>query len=368
MRRFFLSLLIIETGLLGIHVPLAFSQSDEDYIDEPSLSSPQDHRQQINDLLGLGLSYIEVGDYESAIAVYQQAATLDNENAKIFSGIGYLYTLQGNFLEASQAYQKALAVDPMNPDFFYALGYSLASLGQYNDAATAYYSAIQLEPENVRNYVGLGVVLLRQQNYAKAEEIYQSIIALDPNNQEAYEIKGKALIEQQRLTDAIIFLETSINTFPNSTELRLQLASVKFNQGETNQALDLIKQVERIDVNNFKVFVKAGIILEKQNLFDEALTAYRRAIYLNPKSVEATAGIGRILLAKQDYLGATVVYQNLIKIRSEHPDAYYGLALSYQGRNLKKEAKQALETARQLYQAHHDIEGVQQVNRLAREL
>jgi tetratricopeptide (TPR) repeat protein len=368
MGRFFLLLLFIETGILLGQVPLASSQSTEDFTPEPSLSIPQSFRQQIDDLLHLGLDYIEVGDYDNAIATYQQAAILDDENPKIFSGIGYLYTLQGNFLAASEAYQKALYIDPNNPDFYYALGYSLASAGKYSDAATAYYSAIGLEPENVKHYIGLGVVLLRQQDYIKAEEIYQSIIALDPNNQEAYEIMGKALVEQQRFPDAIVFLETSLHRFPYSTELRLQLASVKFNQGEVTEALDLLKQAERVSQNNYKVFLKTGIILEKQNLLEDALTAYRRAIYLNSQSIEAKAGIGRILLAKQDYLGATVVYKELLEIMPNNGDAYYGLALSYQGRGLKREAKQALETARQLYYSNQNQNGIQQVDSLSQKL
>lgn len=368
MRRFFLILFFIMTDLSMVKVPIAFAQSLENFPDDPPLTIPQDVHQQINDLLDTALSYIEAGDYQNAIALYEQIATLDDENAKIYSGIGYLYTLQGNFLAASAAYQKALSIDPENPDFYYALGYSFANAGKYNDAATAYYYAIDLEPENIQHYIGLGVVLLRQQNYAKAEEVYYSITALDPNNQEAYEIMGKALIEQQRFNDAIVFLEKAINRFSDSTELRLQLASVKFYQGDITQALDLLKQTERIAPNHYKIFVKTGIILEKQNLHEDALTAYRRAIYLNPKSIEAQAGIGRILLIRKDYLGATVIYQELLKTIPNNPDAYYGLALSYQRRGLKKEAKLALDTARQLYLDYQNSEGVQQVNNLDQEL
>jgi tetratricopeptide (TPR) repeat protein len=359
---------LLETGLLLAQVPFTVAQSLEDFPSEPSLSPPQSFRQQIDDLLTLGLNYLQAGDYKSAIAVYEQAASLDGENPRIFSGIGYLHTLEGNFPAAAKAYQKALYLDPNNPDFYFALGYSLANDGRYGDAATAYYQAIQLDPNNVNYYVALGVVFLRQQEYERATQMYHAIVAIDPTHQEAYEIMGKILVEQQQFEQAIVFLETAIDTFPESTELRLQLASVKFNRGEIEPARDLLRQVDRMALNNYKVFVKIGIILEKQNLFDEALSEYRRAIYFNRKSIEAKAGMGRILIAKQDYLGATVVYKELIEIVPNHPDAYYGLALSYQGRGLKNEARKALEMARQLYDSKQNREGIQQVDRLNREL
>ena len=41
-------------------------------------------------LLRQGRELVDLGDYSKAIAIYQQAARLDAENPRIFSGIGYL--------------------------------------------------------------------------------------------------------------------------------------------------------------------------------------------------------------------------------------------------------------------------------------
>ncbi|MGH8002143.1 MAG: tetratricopeptide repeat protein, partial [Brasilonema sp.] len=92
-------------------------------IRQPVPSTQSRNDEQLSELLRRGREYVDAGDYANAIAIYRQAASLDEQNPKIFSGIGYLYARQGNFLEAVRAYQQALSLDPNNADFYYALGY-----------------------------------------------------------------------------------------------------------------------------------------------------------------------------------------------------------------------------------------------------
>jgi tetratricopeptide (TPR) repeat protein len=319
---------------------------------------------QVNELLRQARQLVKNGNYGEAIAVYERAAALDGNNARIFSGIGFLQTRQGDYNAAAQAYQKALSLDPSNPDFFHALGYSLANIGDYDNAATAYYYAIQIEPKNVQHYLGLGVVLLRQKNYAKAGEVYQWVLALDPNNQQAHEIMGKALIEQNKSTEALDFLQKSLQRFPNNTELRLQLASLLLKQGDLNGGT----QIERQSAGNFLIQLKIGILLEKQERFDEALPFYRRAVSLQPQSLEAQAGIGRIHLARKDYLAAIIAYQDLAEIAPNNADVYLNLGRAYAGRGRKREAEEAFKQARAVYALKNNQSGLEEVDALLKKL
>jgi len=292
---------------------------------------------QVNELLRQARQLVKNGNYGEAIAIYEQAAALDGNNAKIFSGIGFLQTRQGDYNAAAQAYQKALSLDPSNPDFFHALGYSLANIGDYDNAATAYYYAIQIEPKNVQHYLGLGVVLLRQKNYAKAGEVYQWVLALDPNNQQAHEIMGKALIEQNKSSDL-------------------------------NGGTQILKEIERQSAGNFLIQLKIGILLEKQERFDEALPFYRRAVFLQPQSLEAQAGIGRIHLARKDYLAAIIAYQDLAEIAPNNADVYLNLGRAYAGRGRKREAEEAFKQARAVYVLKNNQSGLEEVDALLKKL
>ena len=152
LRSYFLLSSICTCALLGGGILSFTTTQARDLINtsNPTTLTPPSapNRQQLRELLLQGQKYVDRGDFSRAIAVYQQAATLDQNNAKIFGGMGYLYVHQGRYDEAIQAYQKALSLDPNSPEFYDGLAVSYASFGNNNNAITAYAAAIELEPNS----------------------------------------------------------------------------------------------------------------------------------------------------------------------------------------------------------------------------
>ena len=138
--------------------------------------SPQ-QKKQLSKLLNQGRKLVKAGEYEKALQVYQQAASIDRTNPKIFSGIGYLYASTKNYPEAAKAYEKAVALSPKNADFFYGLGYSLAQMGKDAQAIDTYQQALNLKPNNVESLLALGVLLLRNERYQEVETYYDRIVS-----------------------------------------------------------------------------------------------------------------------------------------------------------------------------------------------
>ncbi len=164
---------------------------------------------EVKQLLEEGRRLVSGGDYSGAIAVYQQAATLEPKNATIYSGIGYLYAQQGNFPTALAAYRRAVSLNPNNGDYAYALGYVSGNLGDNRGAKEAYRRAIQLNRNNVNAYLGLGTVLLRLGEYSNVNWAYEQAMKLDPRNPQAYEIRGTQLMKQGKSRDAIVVFQKS---------------------------------------------------------------------------------------------------------------------------------------------------------------
>lgn len=154
---------------------------------------------ELKQLLENGRRLVDTGDYSGAIAVYQQAATIDPKNAKIHSGIGYLYAQQGNYRAALAAYRRAIGINPNNSDFYYAVGYIKANLGDTAGAKEGYRRAIQLNRNNVNAYLGLGVTQSRLGDYGAAAWAYQQAVNLDQNNAQTYELMG-SMYKQRRQT------------------------------------------------------------------------------------------------------------------------------------------------------------------------
>lgn len=163
----------------------------------------QQSSSEVKQLLEQGRRLVDTGDYNGAIATYQQAAILEPKNATIYSGIGYLYAQQGNFPAALTSYRRAVSLNPNNSDYVYALGYVSGNLGDNAGAKDAYRRAIQLNRSNVNAYLGLATILTRVGEYDNAKWAFEQATNLDPRNPQAYEIRGTTLVKQGKSKEAI---------------------------------------------------------------------------------------------------------------------------------------------------------------------
>jgi len=203
-------LLAVSVSLLGGLVTTIPSVAQPQEVLAPNTaqptSSPDQTNHQLNTLLEEARKLVDAGNFSDAIALYQQAATLDQNNPEIYSGIGYLQARQRNFPAAVVAYRQAVALAPKNARLQYALGYSLANSGDNVDAATAYRDAVQLNHKDVNAYLGLGVVLFRQGKYSDALLADRKAVAIAPKFARAYELKGAILKQQKHSKEAIAAL------------------------------------------------------------------------------------------------------------------------------------------------------------------
>ncbi len=173
---------------------------------QAEVSLSPDSNSQLKQLVEEGRRLINAGDYQGAIAVYQQAATITPRNAKIYSGIGYAYVQQKNFHDALAAYRRAIALDPENSDFYYAIGYIKGNSGDTSGAKEAYRRAIQLNRNNMNAYVGLGVTQSILGDYQAAEWAYEQAINLDRNNAQTYELMASLYKQRRQYKETSILL------------------------------------------------------------------------------------------------------------------------------------------------------------------
>src|SRR6185369_2469557 len=69
--------------------------------------NPNDVKSNMN----LGLVYLALGDFQSAVAYLQRATQLDPNNAQAWSNLGVAYDASGKLTEAEGTYRKAIELD-----------------------------------------------------------------------------------------------------------------------------------------------------------------------------------------------------------------------------------------------------------------
>ena len=88
------------------------------------------------------------GDATGALAVYQEAATLDPKSARYQDEIGFLLRVLNRGPEASQHFRQAIELDPQFAPAHFHFGVALFLEQDTAGAISELQSAAKLDPEN----------------------------------------------------------------------------------------------------------------------------------------------------------------------------------------------------------------------------
>jgi tetratricopeptide (TPR) repeat protein len=156
---------------------------------------------------------------------------------------------------------------------------------------------------------------LNAKHLEEAEKRFTAILDEDPNNGRVAAGMGFLRMQQNNFGEAITYLERAeTNGFKDRTVFSgLATSHFWFVMGEASAAFD-------------------------QNQFDEASTKYREALKMRPRSPEALNGLAGLLTKQQQYAGAALIYDQLVKAKPGSADGWRGLFLAYARDNQSQKA------------------------------
>ncbi len=166
----------------------------------------------------LGPLYLAQGEYEKAIAAFQQAIVLNPKNANFYNGLGVVYNDLGLTDEAIAAYQQAIALDPKHSISHNGLGNVYAGLGRADDAIRVYQQAIDLDPNLSWLHNGLGNVYLQLGRIDDAFAALQYAVKLDPKRGESYLNLALVNMKQKRQDRALTNLQKGLALVPQECQ------------------------------------------------------------------------------------------------------------------------------------------------------
>jgi RNA polymerase sigma factor (sigma-70 family) len=133
-----------------------------------------------------GRNYLNRGDYDQAIADFNQALQLNPTAAGAYFSRGRANKLKGNYEQALADYNEAIRLNPQMVAAYVNRGQIYNMAGHYDDAITDFNQAIQLDPERPIPYLNRGVAYGAKAEYDKAVADFNSALELDPDFSPAY--------------------------------------------------------------------------------------------------------------------------------------------------------------------------------------
>lgn len=171
-----------------------------------------------------GIAASKAGNYDSAIASFTQAASINGNCFDCYYNIGYTYSQKKDYDQAETAYKKAIELKPDYVDAYNGLANIYNAQRKFDLAAEASKKAMEVGGGaagaaagggNADAMFNQGVILWNAGKIADAKKQFEAAIAANPDHAEAHYQLGMALVNEGNLKDAANEFETYLKLAPS---------------------------------------------------------------------------------------------------------------------------------------------------------
>jgi tetratricopeptide (TPR) repeat protein len=311
-------------------------------------------------------------DVAGAEADLKQALQLDPQNDNVTLQYGSLLWKAGRKAEARQMYSTLLKRDDKNRYALEALGYLSRDDGDNKAAETFFTRMAVAYPNDYVPYMALGDLYTSMKEYPKAQASYEKAHKLAPTNSQIVASGSNAAIEAGKIdlagewvaratgamkndprvmreTERYLFLkgryaesarlgEQAIVKLPHDRDAAVYLGYDYYNLGRYDQVLALVSRYEGVLPREPNFPLLAGHVHKQNELLQQAIDDFSRALQKDPKMFEALVGRGYVRNDMQDAQAAISDFEPALKVNPNSGIAHLGLAFSYLQLHRSREA------------------------------
>ena len=307
---------------------------------------------ELNDRLERGMRYLDAERYDLALAEFQsirkEFATSEDVGSLTECYIGIVYQELNSLNEAVTAYQNALALkapQDVHGTAHLHLGIVYKTQGELSPAENHLRQALVLLPKTAEVHIHLGDVYVLQHRLNAAETAYREGIRLNPDHTESYYGLGRVSELQNRLQQAMAYYDAALvrNQYLSQAHYRRALTYRRLGNGEQaavamaqfrhlktyEDALHAYREALYLNPNLPMLYIKLGELHETYNNLTAAVQIYETATQVHPSYLPAYTHLGEVFIQQRAYEKAVSVYQKSTEIAPSDPQMWLKLGLIY---------------------------------------
>ncbi len=188
----------------------------------------------------LGLIYLNQNQLHEAQHALERATELDPTSADAWNNLGVVYGQQNQYAAALPCFKKALVLQPAHLLALQNIVKLYEFQGRAADALDAMQTAVQHAPADPEFRIAYGTLLLSQHEQEAAAKQFEAALAADSKSVEALNGLGVIRMQQGRNAEAIQLFEKCTQIAPDFDRPYLNLAMLRLQAGQKQQALTLL--------------------------------------------------------------------------------------------------------------------------------
>ncbi|WP_414754840.1 tetratricopeptide repeat protein [Anabaena sp. CCY 9910] len=176
-----------------------------------------------NECIEQGDSLFSQKSYEEAIAYYEQAIKLQQNDAIAWFKYGLNFARLKRFKDAIKSYHQAIKIQPDYHQAWCDLGVAFGNIRRHQEAFAAFDKATQVKPDDAVAWLNRGLALIELEEYEEAIASFDKALELQPNSAKIWDKRGYTLVRLGRDDEAI-------TSFNQALEIKPEYASAYYNK------------------------------------------------------------------------------------------------------------------------------------------
>lgn len=230
------------------------------------------------------------------------------------------------YRDALASLQKALPLQqsPIEQGSVYNdLGLAYLEMGENDQAVQALRLAVELLPDHVEPKSNLGNALHQHGNYVEAEDLLRAVVADSPDNAVAWYNLALVALDSGRPQQALDALDKAeLYGDPSMGEKLMTVkATALFRLRRLSDAESAARKRLELAPQSADAWQMLGQILLADDRADQALPAFRKAIFWEPNNAQHPSNQSVALFNLGDHFGAVVAADTALTLAPNNPAA-----------------------------------------------
>ncbi len=237
----------------------------------------------------LGVIAYQVGQYNLAIARFEQTLTIKPSFADAHNNMADALKALGRLDEAIFHYKKTLSIKPDFPQSHINLGNCFSLLARFDEAIYHFEQALSTKPDFVEAHYNLGNSLQERGQMEEALDHYEKALAIKPDLIAAHNNIGALLQDMGQKEKAIKHYEQALILKPDFAWMYFNLTNIKPKQEQIPIIERLLTSSNISDEDAMYYHHALGNIFNDAKSYSKAFEHYRIGNNLKRKSISYDA-------------------------------------------------------------------------------
>src|SRR6266576_555531 len=275
----------------------------------------------------LGAALAGAGRYEEAIAEYKRALQLKSlPQARLNLALAYYKTAKLSLAVAELKKVRTEMPGDLRPMMLEADCY--LRLGENKKVIELLTPVQQPNGDDLAIVYMLGTALVRDGQAEKGQVLIDRILR-NGDSAEARLLLGTTKLMVNDFSGALVDLQKAVELNPNLPEVYAYYGVALLSTGDQAGAQEAFERALRDDANNFDANLRMGLLLRKDEKYDQALKYIRHALEIRPGDAGVRYQIAALELSVGQVEAARIHLESLVAEAPNFTEAHVSLATAY---------------------------------------